>query len=29
LARENYEKSLQIDSANTNAVERLKVLKER
>jgi imidazolonepropionase-like amidohydrolase len=29
LARDNYEKSLQIDSGNTNAVERLKALKER
>jgi hypothetical protein len=29
LARVNYEKSLQIDSGNTNAMERLKVLKAR
>jgi hypothetical protein len=29
LARDNYEKSLQIDSGNTNAVERLKALRER
>jgi imidazolonepropionase-like amidohydrolase len=29
LARENYEKSLQIDSGNTNAVEKLKALRER
>src|SRR6266481_9863492 len=29
LARENYEKSLQIDPGNTNAVQKLKVLKAR
>jgi len=29
LARDNYEKSLQIDSGNTNAVERLKALRGR